>query len=270
MKKHFTLVMPILFASMMFFMLSCDKTSSPTGGSTTGSVDAGIVGVWFTLSDTTGFDIKSDGTTIPLVVDNTGKIATASMAGVTYKITTNGANITITLSLKGNVTSTGRDTTFSVSATYAISNNNNTMTITVTDNGQVMNIVYFKTSIGANAFTGGGGVGTNTFSFTVVGTTYNGTIVNPMVSNGFFSATSVQTGTSLNIVVPASIGTKNVSPGVASGFLSLSTSSYSATGGSIIVTSYSNSNIKGTINITVTQSSGTATKNVTGNFDINF
>lgn len=235
-----------------------------TGG---GSVDAAVVGVWFTLSDTTGFEVTSGGTYKILTVDNSGKIIVATIAGYSASVTTNNGSATITE--RGPSWLTGNDTTITSTVNYSLSNGGNTLTLSMIINGQTLTMAYFKTTIGANAFTGGGG-GSNTFSFTVDGTTYNGSVVNPTVNGGFFSATGVDAGTSLNIMVQASTGTKQVSASAASGFLSTSSSSYSSTGGSITVTSFSATNIKGTINLTMTQSSGTGTKTVTGSFDINY
>ncbi len=249
----------------------CDSATTAAGGGGTGTTDPGLVGVWFTLSDTSGFDIKSDGTAIPLSVDNTGKIVTVIEAGITYKITTSGTTITVTQT--GKSSATGKDTSVVVAtASYALSNSNNTLTITGTDNGSTFTLVYFKTSVGANAFTGGGGGGggTNTLTFVVDGTTYNGSVMSPAVTSGFFYATGIQSSTSLYIMVEASTGTKNVSANIAYGALTLSGVTYTSTGGSITVTAFTSSNIKGTFNLSLTQDGGSGTKTVTGSFDINY
>ncbi|MDD8019203.1 MAG: hypothetical protein PHP42_12590 [Bacteroidota bacterium] len=238
------------------------------GGGGTGTVDALLVGVWFTLSDTTGFDIKSTGVTDPLTVDGTGKIIVDTRyatAGISFKVQT--ASNSLTLSFTGKSRFTGNDTTVSQTGTYALTNANATLTLTL---GGVTT-VYFKTTLGANAFGGGGGgTGPGTFNFSVGGINHVGSIVAPSLNSGTFSATSVDNGISCSITVQATVGSKTIGTTSATLAASLVDGSYTGTSGTINVTSVTATNIKGTINAVITKSGGSTTQALTGSFDINF
>lgn len=155
-KKYFTIAKLILLTSMMFFMLSCDKTSSPTGGSSTGTVDAALVGVWFDVSDSTGSEIKSDGTIIPLQLDQNKFLVAINIGTETINLSASGGSFTLTRKTK--VEGTSRDTTIVTNGTYTVT----ATTLIITDPSGTMTLK--KSAYGVNVFTytGGGGGGSST------------------------------------------------------------------------------------------------------------
>ncbi|MGE5315338.1 MAG: hypothetical protein ACM3Q4_11645 [Acidobacteriota bacterium] len=114
-------------------------------------VDKNLVGVWFSEADSSGVEIKSDGTFLPLVVNASGNLAyePAMPNAPAYKIATSNPN-NFMLTITGKSVLTGRDTSVSLTGTYVLSNNNNSLIITTIEEGQPNVQVYVRSSLGAH------------------------------------------------------------------------------------------------------------------------
>ena len=147
-------LLPLAIGLMVFLWPGCKKDNPLISDS---AIDPALVGVWYSAQTAfafgvPGFEILADGTTKNLLIDTTGKIqyAPASMDSV-FKLTLESArnNLmkgTLRLKIPGVV-----DTTASILAPYQLSNNNTTLTITLPDpsSGQLVNVVFTKSAIGA-------------------------------------------------------------------------------------------------------------------------
>jgi hypothetical protein len=129
----------------------CKKNST---GPVTPSIDPNFVGVWYSSTDTLGFQVSSDGSSTTLVVDTAGKLQ-LPIAGSTSSST---LTLTVVTAVNGNLTARVKyyipgfiDTTITLPGTYAFSNNNNTLSITLPNplTSQPTTIVFVRTSVGA-------------------------------------------------------------------------------------------------------------------------
>ena len=142
----------LVAAAILITLIACKKSS--TGPVVT--IDPNLVGVWYSSSDTLGFQVSSDGSSTTLVVDTAGKLQLPAPGSTSSSTLT----LTVVSALNGNLTAHVRyyipgfiDTTITLPGTYELSNNNNTLSITipnpVTSPPQPTTIVFVRSSIGA-------------------------------------------------------------------------------------------------------------------------
>jgi len=149
--QNLSLALSLSFVVLLVFN-SCKKNETGPQGT---SFDPAFVGVWYSDSIATGFEVLADGSSKTLIVDSAGTLQ--------YAIPGTGATSEISLSLlgakDGNLTANVRyyvpgffDTTVTIPGTYVFSNNNNTVSITFPNPqspGQVETIIFRRSSIGA-------------------------------------------------------------------------------------------------------------------------
>ncbi len=161
-----SIALVIAIACAAFLATGCNKSSSNpvAAGGGGGGTFSDLVGFWFTASDTSGLEIRSDSTGWPLTVDNTGKLVySADTASFKMKIKkAEGGQIsgTVRVIVAGFV-----DTALAFSGTYALNSNKDTLHITLTgpfgNGGQITTIseVAVRSSLNAQVLSGGGGGG---------------------------------------------------------------------------------------------------------------
>ena len=171
---HKRLILALAF-TFGVLIVGCDKSTSPTGGTTTGSVDAALVGVWFARSDSSGSEIKADGKLIPLELGQNNFLVAANIGTNTYTLSATGGSYTLTSKTK--VEGTTRDTTITEKGTYTVT----ATTLTTTDpSGRTT--VSTKSAYNVNVLTPGGGGGGG---FTTAGT------ISFSSNKGNFTATGI-------------------------------------------------------------------------------
>ncbi|MGB2869681.1 MAG: hypothetical protein WBD36_14590 [Bacteroidota bacterium] len=152
--KSLMFVLLAAIGLMLVVTPGCKKDNPLTDNAT---IDPALLGVWYSAQTAfafgvPGFEILSDGSTKNLLIDSTGKIqyAPASVDSV-FKLTLESAKGglmkgTLRVKIPGTV-----DTTAMILAPYALSNNNSTLTLTLPDpsSGQLVNVVFTKSAIGA-------------------------------------------------------------------------------------------------------------------------
>ncbi len=170
-KRWDIVTLSLALACTAMLAVGCNKSSSnPTGTSGGGGgTFADLVGFWYTASDSSGIEIRSDSTVHELIVDNTGRLV--------YSPDTAGSSIRITKAASGQIAGTVKilipgvvDTTLPFSGTYSLSADKNTLNSTLTGpfgtGGQVttMTQTSVRSSLNAQVLTGGGGGGGGTTS----------------------------------------------------------------------------------------------------------
>ncbi|HLP15439.1 MAG TPA: hypothetical protein VK470_04210 [Bacteroidota bacterium] len=139
----------LFMCAAAIILAGCKKDDNPV--STQPSIDANLVGAWYSASDTTGVEIKSDGTFHPLMVNASGNLSydSSQTNAPTYKLATPSAN-NFTLTISGKSMITGRDTSMILSGTYALSNNNSTLIITTLEGAGTNVQAYVRSTLGAH------------------------------------------------------------------------------------------------------------------------
>ncbi len=165
-KRWDILTLSLALACTAIFAVGCNKSSSnPTGtGSGGGGSFSDLVGFWYTASDSSGIEIRSDSTVHELIVNTTGHLV--------YSPDTLGSSIKITKAASGQIAGTVKilipgvvDTTLPFAGTYSLSADKNTLNSTLTGpfgtGGQVttMTQTSVRSSLNAQVLTGGGGGG---------------------------------------------------------------------------------------------------------------
>ncbi len=160
-----SIALVIAIACTLFLATGCNKSSSnPVGTGGGGGTFADLVGFWFSASDTSGLEIRSDSTGWPLTVDNTGKLVysadTASFKMKIKKAEGGQMSGTVRVLVAGFV-----DTSLAFSGTYSLVSNKDTLRIVLTgpfgNGGQITTIseTAVRSSLNAQVLTGGGGGG---------------------------------------------------------------------------------------------------------------
>ena len=244
--------------TILFFR---NGTSNPVGGS--GSLDQLLVGIWWNTSGGSGIQIASDGTGVSLTA-YAGKIAvdtSTSARSFTQKISASGGSGTYTLT--GKSSSTGKDTTITGTFTYNFSNSNNTLSITAKEDSVNVTTLYDKKNIGDAV--------SSPVSITFDGTLYTFSSVFVEAGHDTISIYAyVSGGASCQIMFLNQVGTQTVGTSLAGVIFQPTTSTYySASAGSITVTTVSGNNTQGTFNVTMsTFENPPVNKPVTGSFNV--
>ncbi len=192
---HKRLILALAF-TFGVLIVGCDKSTSPTGGTTTGSVDAALVGVWFNKSDSSGSEIKADGKFIPLELGQNNFLVAVNIGTNTYTLSATGGSYTLTSKTK--VEGTTRDTTITLKGTYTV----NATTLTTTDPSGTT--TYKKSAYGVNVLTPGGGGGGGG-GFTTAGTISFSSDIGNFTATGIYNENAT-TGSGAGAFTQSSAG----------------------------------------------------------------
>ena len=238
-RLFYTLVLALSFVCISAVLTGCSSSSSnPVSG---GSIDPLLLGVWWSSTSSEGLEVTSDGTSYQLTSYG-GKVArdTAYNKSATQKITSASGG-------SGKILITTRDTSFTNSFTYVLSNGNSTLTVTTAEGPTI----YAKSSIGADAVTSPVG-GANTVSITLNGTTYSFTNVTSVLSTDTLYISGVlPPSTYCTILVRNLVSTQTagrIFPGIE---IVIGTTDYISISGNITVTAISGKTTQGTLSVTL-------------------
>jgi hypothetical protein len=239
----------------------CDKLN--TGN--TGTVDKNLVGVWFSAVEKEGMEIKSDGKVLNVVVNTQGKLAYDTSANQAVVTISTGNNI-VTATIKEKSWLTGKDTTYTETYGYLLSNNNNTLTVTETVNGQVHSTQYSRVNIGDNPPTPTPASGV---SLTMDGTTYTFSSLLATAQHDTVGIHGSNTqGHFLIFTLRKALGAQQIGNDIVEVLLSVGTTQYGSNSGTVTVTSITGNTLIGTIDVVMVNTATQATFPATGSFNI--
>lgn len=234
--------------------------------------DLQLVAAWYSSADSSGVEIKSDGTIKLLKVDSQGKLAYDTDPDyVSGKVTKGIGGI---IETEEKIMEGSTLATYVSKGTYTITNSGANLSVTITEiNGKAQNMTYsyVKKNIG-DVVIGVTPTPTGQFvSVTVDGQTYNITTTSSYLDGTSIDVSAFGTTISFfNFFTKRTVGAHTIDGDTTGIWYTMGTTTYTSDTGTITITVISGKNTQGTFSAVMqNQANSTQKKNITGSFNVN-